>query len=43
MELYLFTKYEKELLEKAAKEKEKVDQGIRAPLITSAEGKKLLK
>ena len=36
-----FPKYEKELLEKAAKEKEKVDQGIRAPLITSAEGEKL--
>ena len=34
-----FPKYEKELLEKAAKEK--VDQGIRAPLITSAEGEKL--
>ena len=36
-----FPKYEKELLGKAAKEKEKVDQGIRAPLITSAEGEKL--
>ena len=34
-----FPKYEKELLEKAAKEK--VDQGIRAPLITLAEGEKL--
>ena len=29
------------MLEKAAKEKEKVDQGIRAPLITLAEGEKL--
>ena len=37
-----FPKYEKELLGKAAKEKEKVDQGIRAPLITSVEGEKLL-
>ena len=37
-----FPKYEKELLEKAAKEKEKANQGIRAPLITSAEGEKLL-
>ena len=37
-----FPKYEKELLERAAKEKEKADQGIRAPLITSAEGEKLL-
>ena len=36
-----FPKYEKELLEKPAKEK--VDQGIRAPLLTSAEGEKLLK
>ena len=36
-----FPKYEKELLEKAAKENEKVDQGIRAPLITSAEGERL--
>ena len=36
-----FPKYEKELLGKAAKEKEKVDQGIRAPLITSVEGEKL--
>ena len=36
-----FPKYEKELLGKAPKEKEKVDQGIRAPLITSAEGEKL--
>ena len=36
-----FPKYEKELLGKAAKEREKVDQGIRAPLITSAEGEKL--
>ena len=36
-----FPKYEKELLKKAAKEKEKVDQGIRAPLVTSAEGEKL--
>ena len=36
-----FPKYEKELLGKAVKEKEKVDQGIRAPLITSAEGEKL--
>ena len=35
-----FPKYEKELLERAAKEKEKADQGIRAPLITSAEGEK---
>ena len=34
-----FPKYEKELLEKV--EKEKVDQGVRAPLITSAEGEKL--
>ena len=37
-----FPKYEKELLEKAAKEKEKADKGTRAPLITSAEGEKLL-
>ena len=37
-----FPKYEKELLERATKEKEKADQGIRAPLITSAEGEKLL-
>ena len=37
-----FPKYEKELLEKATKEKEKVDKGIRAALITSAEGEKLL-
>ena len=37
-----FPKYEKELLERAAKEKEKADKGIRAPLITSAEGEKLL-
>ena len=37
-----FPKCEKELLERAAKEKEKADKGIRAPLITSAEGEKLL-
>ena len=37
-----FPKYEKEFLEKAAKEKEKADRGSRAPLITSAEGEKLL-
>ena len=37
-----FPKYEKELLEEAAKEKEKADRGSRAPLITSAEGEKLL-
>ena len=37
-----FPKYEKELLEKAPKEKEKADRGSRAPLITSAEGEKLL-
>ena len=37
-----FPKYEKKLLERTAKEKEKADQGIRAPLITSAEGEKLL-
>ena len=37
-----FPKYEKELLEKAAKEKEKADRSSRAPLITSAEGEKLL-
>ena len=37
-----FPKYKKELLERAAKEKEKADKGIRAPLITSAEGEKLL-
>ena len=37
-----FPKYEKKLFERAAKEKEKADQGIRAPLITSAEGEKLL-
>ena len=30
------------MLERAAKEKEKADKGIRAPLITSAEGEKLL-
>ena len=36
-----FPKYEKELLERAAKEKEKADRGSRAPLIT-AEGEKPL-
>ena len=37
-----FPKYEKELLTRVAKEKEKADKGIRAPLITSTEGEKLL-